>query len=237
MVYADEALRKTPVPNTVLRVLDLTKPLDLTNNATIPYETSLLDSKVPGIAIGALWPNTVNKTLTLLPGTGSYGVSVSGNITDPTIQGYNAPKLDETWVYDVTKKSWSMVKAQFPTIGGAFGFGMAPLWVEKLKRGYLLGGAHGWWDTAESVTDVMPGNLVTFEQESGKWSNDTTHDSLTRKFGAGMVYIESIGKSGALVVVGGLEEKYAKPTVSPPSFLLTLLLIFSTGWSLGCGRL
>lgn len=186
-----------------------------------------MDPEVPHIATGALWPDAETNTLRLLSGVGAYGVSVSGNITDPTIKGYRAPKSDETWVYDVAKKSWNMVKAQFPTVGGSFGFGMAPLWVEKLKRGYLFGGAHGWWDTAEGLTDVMPGNLITFDAREGKWMNDSTSDSVTPKFGAGMVYIESIGKSGALVLVGGLTDQYVRPEVRNTPFTFLSYLTFS----------
>lgn len=200
-----------------MRTLDLTKSVRLVENTTNPFEATYLDPGVPSIASGALWADTKANTLRLVPGTGSLGMAAS-DLSAPTVKNYVEPKLDEVWNYDIGKKRWAMEKVELDP-STMFGKDQASVWVDKVRKGFLLGGAHGVHDTYEALTDVLPGHLITYDADTGIWTNETTNFPAPR-FGASMVYVEGVGKQGALVVMVGMGMGYKKSTVSSPAKML-----------------
>lgn len=180
----------------LIRSLDLTKPFNLNSKTTLPYTEFEIPSEVPESTQASLWPDVNKKQLVLFPGNDVDGLGVRG-------KGINAPKISEAWVYDIARKTWS----SFVAPGVRLGATMASVWVDKLQRGFFLGGVE------KSDAVVLPGNLVTFDAENNNWVNETTNN-VAERFQAQMVHIPGVGSEGILVVLGGLGKGYNTNSVS-----------------------
>lgn len=180
--------------NTLLRSLDLTKPFSLNSKTPLPFTEFDIPSEVPESTQASLWADVNKKQLVLFPGNAVDGLG---------IRGFNAPKISEYWVYDIVRKTWSSFVAQGVSLGAT----MATAWVDKLQRGFMVGGV------LKSDQVVLPGNLVTFDAEKNNWANETTNN-VAERFQAQLVYVEGVGSEGILVVLGGLGKGYNTQSVS-----------------------
>ncbi|KAL8824189.1 MAG: hypothetical protein Q9191_005232 [Dirinaria sp. TL-2023a] len=196
------------IPNTV-DTIDLSKPFNNTNEliwSHIAKNGSNHDSTPPTLNDGTIFSD--GSSLYLFGG----GISVAN---PPVI---NAPKSTPTngvWQYEFGSGQWNMATlsgdaVQRMTLGMSVQSSSHP-------TGYYLGGvklpaADPYFWTVPGATPYMDQGLLTFDESSVNFQNDSTtglNDFGTLAEGF-LALIESVGSKGVLVAFGGFSNAAAK---------------------------
>ncbi|ORY69535.1 uncharacterized protein BCR38DRAFT_332031 [Pseudomassariella vexata] len=200
-------------PTNYTNTLLLYQNLDVNGPEDMPqlYANLSKNASMSSTHGGTLWADEVNKKLYAFGG-----------------EYYQEPPSDLTlYSYDVLNDFWEKHESPPSSIQGvSYGAGVS---VSEKGEGYYYGG----WLSNNSVPSwsgrrMATANLIKYEMDKGKWSNNTGPDGVGRAEGV-MVYAP-VSDGGMLIYFGGVQELANGSTIGQPMNEIILYDLSSSRW-------